>query len=68
VRSEGVYVVRDGRAVWTPVTLGITGQEYFEILSGLSPGDQVVAGPYQTIRALRDGDPVQITSGSTEPL
>jgi HlyD family secretion protein len=67
-RSEGVFVVRDGRAVWTPVTLGITGQEYFEILSGLSLGDQVVAGPYQTIRVLQDGDPVQIMSGSSEPL
>jgi len=67
-RAEGVFVVRDGRAVWTPVTLGITGQEYFEVLSGLSGGEQVVAGPYQTIRALRDGDPVQITTESSEPL
>jgi HlyD family secretion protein len=67
-RSEGVFVVRDGRAVWTPVTLGITGQEYFEVRSGLSIGDQVVAGPYQTIRVLRDGDAVQITNESSEPL
>jgi HlyD family secretion protein len=68
VRSEGVFVVRDGRAVWTPITVGITGQEYFEILSGLLRGDQVVSGPYQTIRALRDGDEVQSTSGTSGPL
>jgi len=58
---EGVFVIRDGRAIWTPVTLGITGQEHFEILSGLSRGDVVVSGPYQTIRDLRDRDPIRVS-------
>lgn len=56
---EGVFVVREGKAVFTPVTIGIAGQEYFEVLSGLAAGDTVVAGPYQRIRALKDGDPVK---------
>lgn len=56
---EGVFVVRDGVARFTPVELGITGREHFEVLSGLSPGDTVVRGPYQTIRTLRDGDRVR---------
>lgn len=56
---EGVFVVRDGIAHFTEVEVGITGQEYFEILSGVEPGDTVVAGPYQRIRELRDGDPVK---------
>jgi len=62
---EGVYLLREGRAVWTPVTLGVTGQEYFEVTSGVSPGDAVISGPYQIIRQLRDGDPVRVESGST---
>ena len=37
----------------------ITGQENFEILSGVNTGDSIVAGPYQEIRDLKDGDPVQ---------
>lgn len=56
---EGVFVVREGTVRFTPVKIGIAGQEYFEVLSGLSEGDSVVAGPYQRIRQLRNGDPVR---------
>jgi len=56
---EGVFLVRDGIAYFTPVEVGITGQEYFEVISGVQVGDTVVAGPYQRIRELTDGDPVQ---------
>lgn len=59
VEIEGVFVVRDGVAHFTPVEIGITGQEYFEVVSGVQPGDTVVAGPYQQIRELRDGDQVK---------
>ena len=57
---EGVFVVHDEVAVWTPVTLGITGQEHFEILSGSLVGDTVVSGSYQTIQDLNDGDNVRL--------
>lgn len=56
---EGVFVVKEGKATFTPVTVGIAGQEYFEVLSGLNAGDTVVAGPYQRIRQLKNGDPVK---------
>ncbi len=62
---EGVFVVSDGTVTFTPVTIGIAGQEYFEILSGLSAGDTVVAGPYQRIRQLRDGDAVRNADDDT---
>lgn len=55
---EGVFIIRDGTVTFTPVEIGVAGQEYFEVLSGLSEGDSVVAGPYQRIRQLRDGDAV----------
>jgi HlyD family secretion protein len=61
--EEGVFLVRDGRAVWQTVELGITGREYFEVLSGVSVGDTVVSGPYQRIRALQDGDQVRPSDG-----
>jgi HlyD family secretion protein len=61
-RREGVFVVRDGKAVWTPITIGITGQDYFEVLSGLAPGDEVISGPFQRIQTLKDGDPVRVSN------
>ena len=45
VESEGgrfAYVMRDGIAVRTPITLGATSVSAVEILSGLAPGDKVV--------------------------
>jgi HlyD family secretion protein len=46
------------------VKVGIAGQEYFEVLSGLNVGDTVVAGPYQSIRQLKDGDAVKKSEAS----
>lgn len=57
---EGVFVVREGVARFVPVEVGIAGQEHFEVLSGLSAGDTVVAGPYEAVRTLRDGSAVRI--------
>ena len=54
-------MVSDGTVTFTAVEVGIAGQEYFEILSGISVGDTVVAGPYQRIRQLRNGDAVRST-------
>lgn len=56
---EGVFVVREGVAHFVPVTVGIAGREYFEVITGVSPGDSVVAGPYEAIRALLDGQNVR---------
>ncbi len=57
---EGVFVVRDGKAHFTPVQVGITGREHFEVLTGLAEGDTVVAGPYEAVRRLNDGAEVRV--------
>jgi HlyD family secretion protein len=62
---EGVFLVRDGVAEFRPVRVGIAGEEYFEVLDGLTEGDTIVAGPYQTIRDLRDGARVRATGRRT---
>lgn len=64
VDVEGVFLVRDGVATFRAVQVGITGQEYFQVLSGLEEGDTVVAGPYQRIRELEDGQEVKRISSS----
>ncbi len=57
--TEGVFVVVNGKAAFRPVRVGIAGDEYFEVLDGLRENEQIVAGPYQAIRDLKDGTPVR---------
>src|SRR6185312_12615267 len=53
---EGVFVVgADNKVTFRPVKVGIAGERDFEILSGLKPGDKIVAGTNQAIRDLKDG-------------
>jgi HlyD family secretion protein len=58
--EEGVFVVRDNEAVFTPIEIGIAGEKYFEVLSGLEEGDQVITGPFASVRDLQDGDAVKV--------
>ena len=66
VEREGVFIVEDGKVRFVPVRVGIAGDRYFEVVSGLEGGEQVVSGPYQSLRDLKDGDPVKITEKSEE--
>ncbi len=66
--TEGVFMTVGGVAEFRPVKVGIAGEEYFEVIDGLAPGDSIVAGPYQTIRDLRDGTrlrPIKETTTTT---
>jgi HlyD family secretion protein len=61
-RSEevtGVFVMREGKAQWVPVEIGIAGDRYFEVRTGLRGGETVVAGTYQALRELEDGSPIR---------
>jgi HlyD family secretion protein len=57
---EGVFVRRANRVDFVPIKLGISGDRYFEVTEGLKPGDEVVTGPYNSVRALADGDTVKV--------
>ncbi len=57
---QGVFVVQKDahgrlRASFVPVTTGITGATDIEVLSGLSNGQEIVTGPYKTLRDLKGG-------------
>lgn len=54
--QEVVFVIRDGKAVMTPVKTGISDFQNIEILSGLQAGTQVVSGPFRAVaKTLKDG-------------
>jgi HlyD family secretion protein len=57
---QGVFVVDKDphgrlRARFVPVSTGITGATDIEVLSGLNPGEEIVTGPYKTLRDLKGG-------------
>jgi HlyD family secretion protein len=59
---EGVFVVgTDNKVTFRPVKVGIAGEKYFEVQSGLKSGDKIVAGTYQAIRELKDGTLIRET-------
>lgn len=64
---EGVFVIRDNQAEFVPIKTGIAGEKYFELVSGLKEGDQVITGPFASVRTLKDYDPVKITTNTTTP-
>ena len=53
--EEGVYVVESQRVKFVPVGKGITGGMMIEITSGLQEGQEIVTGPYASLRDLKDG-------------
>jgi HlyD family secretion protein len=58
--TEGVFVIRGTNTEFLPVKTGIAGDKYFEVLSGLKAGDQVITGPFNSVRDLQDGDLVKV--------
>lgn len=57
---QGVFVVRNGKAVFVPVQTGISGVTDIEVTNGLHPGDVVVTGSYEALRSLHSGASVKI--------
>jgi HlyD family secretion protein len=61
---EGVFLVGpDSKVAFKPVKVGIAGEKYFEVISGLKEKDRIVGGTYQAIRELKDSARVK----SSEP-
>jgi HlyD family secretion protein len=64
--QQGVFVVTDEhhngklRVTFVPVKTGVTGATDIEVLSGLNVGDQIVTGPYKTLRTLENKSLVKL--------
>ncbi len=55
--EEGVFVVNEDKEVeFRRITVGIAGRDHFEVVEGLEEGETIVAGSYQAIRDLENGD------------
>jgi HlyD family secretion protein len=61
---QGVFVIRNRKAEFVPVTTGITGTTDIEVLGGLKENDEVITGSYKILRTLRPGSSVKIDNSA----
>ena len=67
METEGIFVLRDGRAVFVPIKVGIAGERYFEVLSGVTESDRVITGPFNSVREMADGSAVRLQERASSP-
>jgi HlyD family secretion protein len=60
IEKEGVFSIKNGVALFRTVKTGITGTTDIEILEGLVENDEIVTGPYQVLRTLKDNTRIKI--------
>jgi HlyD family secretion protein len=60
VEKEGVFTLKDGTALFRQVKTGITGTTDIEVLDGVAEKEDIVSGPYQVLRTLKDNTRIKI--------
>ncbi len=56
--EEGVYVLKNGKVQFASIQTGLSGELAVEVRNGLSSGQDVVTGPFKSLRTIKDGDKV----------
>ena len=63
---KGVFVMREGKARFVPITTGIADQKNIEVITGVQSGDSVISGPYRVLRTVKDGDAIEVDKSDNE--
>ena len=65
---QGIYILKEDRhkqrAVFVPVTTGVTGATDIEVLNGIAPGATIVTGRYKILRSLKSGTAVKVDNAA----
>jgi HlyD family secretion protein len=64
---QGAFVLKDGRAVFTPIESGIMGQSDMEVLKGVQANDEIVSGPFSVLRTLKNHTKVKVDNSALKP-
>jgi HlyD family secretion protein len=57
---KGVFVIKDGKALFTVIQTGVADQKDVQVVQGLDDKDTVISGPYRVLRTLNDNATVKI--------
>jgi HlyD family secretion protein len=60
-KKKYVFVADKNKARQVEVKTGISDATHVAIVSGVKPGDQVITGPFRTLKKLNDGDTIDVT-------
>lgn len=60
-KKKYVFVIRDGKAKLAEVRTGISDATHVVITGGVPAGEELITGPFRTLKKLNDGDAVQVT-------
>ena len=58
--KKGVFLYKNGKAVFRFIKTGVSGEDDIEVVKGLNEGDTVISGPYSNLRKLKNGDRVKL--------
>jgi HlyD family secretion protein len=58
--KEGVFLFKNGDAVFKPVKTGIIGETDIEVTDGVAEGEEIITGSYRTLRTLKDQAKVKL--------
>ena len=61
---QGVFAIRNKKAVFVPVDTGISGTTDIEVTKGLQEGDEVITGSYKVLRTLKPGTSVKVDNST----
>ncbi len=61
---QGVFVIRNHKAEFVPVTTGIAGTTDIEVMSGLKEGDEIVTGSYKVLRTMKPNVDVKVDNAA----
>ncbi len=64
--EEGVYLLEGDTVRFVPVKTGLTGSLEIEVKDGLTPGQEIVIGPFRALRELKEGDKVVVQKEAQE--
>ncbi len=64
---KGVFLVKENKAVFTPVETGITGENDIEVKSGLSGSEVLITGPYRQLRTLKNNTVIKLEDKNKKP-
>lgn len=61
-----VFLMDNGKAQLTPVTIGASDLNQTAITKGLAPGQMVVAGPFRALQSLGHGDAIRLETSEID--